>query len=66
MKKAYATPTLEEVGAVSVITAALGSSSRTDFNEFSGQRGTGSFDICDGNAGNNPPGTDFCVGSTLP
>ena len=66
MKKAYTTPTLEEVGAVSAITAAVGSSTRVDFNEFSGARGSGSFDICDGNPGNNPPGTDFCVGSPAP
>ena len=64
MKKTYSTPVLEEVGAVSTITAALGSSTRRDFSEFPAlPASTGSFDACDGNAANNPPGEDFCRGS---
>ncbi len=66
MKKAYTTPALEEVGAVSAITAAVGASTRIDFSEATGTRGSGSFDICDGDPTNNPPGGDFCIGSGMP
>ena len=63
MKKTYSAPVLSEVGAVSTLTAAFGTSSRRDFSEFPQvQASTGSFDVCDGNPANNPKG-DFCMGN---
>ena len=63
MKKLYTAPALNEVGAIATLTAAFGTSSRRDFSEFPQvQAGTGSFDVCDGNPGNNPPG-EFCLGN---
>ncbi len=61
MKKTYEAPVLEEVGAVSTITAALGSSTRRDFSEFPALPSTtGSFDACDSNP-NNSPDPSFCM-----
>ena len=60
MKKTYNAPALEEVGTVSNLTAAFGSSPRRDFSEFPQvQASNGSFDLCDGNTRNNNPGS-FC------
>ncbi len=61
MKKTYEAPVLEEVGAVSTTTAALGTASRTDFSEFPAlPSSTGSFDACDGDP-TNSPGQSFCM-----
>ena len=60
MKKTYNAPALEEVGEITTLTAAFGTSPRNDFSEFPAiPPATGSFDACDGNPANNPPGS-FC------
>ena len=55
MRKNYNAPSLEEVGGVAAITAAFGTSTRSDFNEFANTRGDGSFDICDPNRMDSDP-----------
>ncbi|MEM1115888.1 MAG: hypothetical protein AAGJ11_05245 [Bacteroidota bacterium] len=61
MKKTYHAPVAEDLGAVSALTAALGTSTRVDFSEFpSLPSSTGSFDVCDSDPTNNPGG-DFCM-----
>ena len=56
MKKTYMTPTLEEVGAVSAITAALGTSARRDFSEFPAiPPSNGSVDLCVPGTPRTPP-----------
>ena len=60
MKKTYNAPALDEVGGIATLTAAFGTSPRTDFSEFPAiPEATGSIDVCDGNPANNPPGS-FC------
>ena len=56
MKKTYQAPALEEVGAISALTAAFGTSSRMDFSEFPQiAAGNGSFDVCDPNRADSDP-----------
>jgi hypothetical protein len=55
MNKTYTAPTLVELGAVSDLTAALGSAPRPDFSVFPQiPANIGSFDICPN--GNPTPG----------
>lgn len=61
MKKLYVTPEIAEIGNVHALTTGAGTSTRVDLNELTGRQETGSFDICDGNPDNNPPGDIFCI-----
>ena len=62
MKKTYETPTVEDLGPVPALTAALGTSTRVDFSEFPAlPASTGSFDACDSDYSNSPKG-GFCRG----
>ena len=57
MKKKYVTPSIEDLGSIATMTAAIGASAREDQSEFPEQfpPDGGSFDVCE----NNDP-TEIC------